>query len=614
MKKAEQKDGQKSKGKRFKEKPNKKKEDKVKNEKTEEKQEELEQENEKQEETQEDKKIEEENELSENTQEDKTLEEENSEEKQDKKENVHSNRKIKKIIYSTIIVIILIAIGIFSYLIFRPKFKNAKIELGTSEINIDMFLVSQMYKNKAEFVTDISQIDLNTVGEKKIVISYNGKEQTVKLNIVDTTPPKVTFQDLKKYTDYEINAEDFIVEKTDLSEMTVTVLEKPEDISNYGDYKIKISVKDAFGNVTIGECILTIAWLKPELTIELGTELKLEDLILNVEADGDKIPQSELDKVDTSVIGEYEIKATYEGKEYTSKIKVQDTTPPELELRNITIYNDEKVDDYTRFITKLSDASGEPTTTLKTEIDYTKIGTQDIIIEAIDINGNKIEKTATLTIQIDEEGPVISGLTDISVEKNSSIDYYAGVSATDDKDGWCEVTVNSSSVNLAVAGTYYATYTSKDTTGNTTTRKRKITVEHNEEDTIAKLDAFYNTYCAGKDPVGLAQAVREQIGYNSNWGGDDPIWYGLTVGSGNCYVHAVILQQVLNRAGYQNQIIYRLDRGHYWNLVNVRGVWRHLDGTPSVNHTLGLLTDDEKWNDAGLHGIGWDKTKWPAAE
>ena len=614
MKKAEQKDGQKSKGKRFKEKPNKKGEDKVKNEETEEKQEELEQENEKQEETQENKKIEEENELSENTQEDKILEEENSEEKQDKKENVHSNRKIKKIIYSTIIVIILIAIGIFSYLIFRPKFKNAKIELGTSEINIDMFLVSQMYKNKAEFVTDISQIDLNTVGEKEIVISYNGKEQTVKLNIVDTTPPKVTFQDLKKYTDYEINAEDFIVEKTDLSEMTVTVLEKPEDISNYGDYKIKISVKDAFGNETIGECILTIAWLKPELTIELGTELKLEDLILNVEADGDKIPQSELDKVDTSVIGEYEIKATYEGKEYTSKIKVQDTTPPELELRNITIYNDEKVDDYTRFITKLSDASGEPTTTLKTEIDYTKIGTQDIIIEAIDINGNKIEKTATLTIQIDEEGPVISGLTDISVEKNSSIDYYAGVSATDDKDGWCEVTVNSSSVNLAVAGTYYATYTSKDTTGNTTTRKRKITVEHNEEDTIAKLDAFYNTYCAGKDPVGLAQAVREQIGYNSNWGGDDPIWYGLTVGSGNCYVHAVILQQVLNRAGYQNQIIYRLDRGHYWNLVNVGGVWRHLDGTPSVNHTLGLLTDDEKWNDAGLHGIGWDKTKWPAAE
>ena len=634
MKKSNLKDGKKknTKGKRFKEKSSKKQEEvqekdkKLEEPQENEKLEEL-QENQKTEETQENEKLVEpkqpqENEKLEETQKNKELEEGNSDEKQDKneekKETVvdksHNNKKIKKIICVTTIAIILIAVGIFVYLMFRPKFKDAKIELGTKEINIDMFLVSSMYKNNAEIVTDISQVDLNTVGEKEIILSYNGKEQTVVLSIVDTTPPKVTFQDLKKYTDYEINAEDFIVEKTDLSEMIVTILEKPEDISNYGDYKIKISVKDAFGNETIGECILTIAWLKPELTIELGTELKLEDLILNVEQDGDKIPQSELDKVNTSVVGEYEIKATYDGKEYTSKIKVQDTTPPELELRNITIYNDEKVEDYTSFITKVSDISGEPTTTLKTEIDYTKIGTQDIVIEAVDVNGNKVEKTATLTIQIDEEGPVISGLTEISVKKNSSIDYYAGVSATDDKDGWCQVTVDSSAVNLAAAGTYYATYTSKDETGNTTTRKRKITVEHNEEDTIAKLDAFYNNYCAGKDSVGLAQAVREQIGYNSNWGGDDPIWYGLTVGSGNCYVHAVILQQVLNRAGYENQIIYRLDRGHYWNLVKVGGVWRHLDGTPSVNHTLGLLTDDEKWNDVGLHGIGWDKTKWPAAE
>ena len=233
----------------------------------------------------------------------------------------HNNKKIKKIICVTIIAIILIAVGIFVYLMFRPKFKDAKIELGTKEINIDMFLVNSMYKNNAEIVTDISQVDLNKVGEQEIVLSYNGKEQTVVLSIVDTTPPKVTFQDLKKYTDYEINAEDFIVEKTDLSEMIVTILEKPEDISNYGDYKIKISVKDVFGNETVRECILTIAWLKPELTIELGTELKLEDLILNVEQDGDKIPQSELDKVNTSVVGEYEIKATYDGKEYTSKIK-----------------------------------------------------------------------------------------------------------------------------------------------------------------------------------------------------------------------------------------------------------------------------------------------------
>ena len=46
----------------------------------------------------------------------------------------------------------------------------------------------------------------------------------------------------------------------------------------------------------------------------------------------------------------------------------------------------------------------------------------------------------------------------------------------------------------------------------------------------------------------------------------------------------------------------------------MNGVWRHIDATPSVNHTLGLLTDAQKLADTGLHGKTWDVTKWPAAE
>lgn len=121
----------------------------------------------------------------------------------------------------------------------------------------------------------------------------------------------------------------------------------------------------------------------------------------------------------------------YEGQEYISKIIVRDTTRLELELKDITIYEDEKIPDYKKFIKKVSDTSGEPETNLKTEISAGKIGTQEITIEAIDKNGNKTEKTATLTIKIDNEGPVISGLGDKTVAKNSSIDYLSGVKAID---------------------------------------------------------------------------------------------------------------------------------------------------------------------------------------
>ncbi len=395
--------------------------------------------------------------------------------------------------------------------------------------------------------------------------------------------------------------------------MNVELLEAPETLE-YGDYIIKISVKDEYGNETIGECNLKIAWLIPEVVIEIGEEFSIENLILDVEEFGDRIPQSEIDKVDENVIGEYIITAEYEGVEYTSVVKVQDTIPPELELKDISIYDDEKISDYKRFIKSVSDASGDPTTTLKTEIDYSKIGDQEIVIEAVDKNGNKTEKTATLTIKKDNVGPVISGLGDKTVSKNSTVDYRSGVWATDDRDGSCEFSVDSSAVDTKVAGTYYATYTSKDKKGNTTTRKRKIVVKHNQEDTNNKFNEFYNNYLAGNDIVGMASAIRSQIGYSSSWGGDDPVWYGLTEGRGNCYVHALIMQKALNKAGYSNRLIYLTDESHYWNLVNVGGKWRHIDATPSVNHTLGLLTDEQKLADAGLHGKTWDRDNWPAAE
>lgn len=538
-------------------------------------------------------------------------EQKETEETKDKKINKEEKtpKKHKKILF----IVLIIAIGIFAYIDIRPKFKDVKIELGTTELNIDMFLTSNIYKNKAVAITDLSQIDLSQVGEREVTLAFCGKQQVVKLKIEDTTAPQVKFRDVTKNLGYQINVEDFIIEKNDFSEMKVELIEAPE-ITEYGDYKVKIKVEDVYGNETIGECNLKITWLVQELVLELGTPFSKESIVLDIEKFGNLVPQSEIDKVNPNVIGEYIIEIENEGEKYTSKIIVQDTIPPELELKNISIYDDERIDDYRQFIEHVFDASGEPTVTLKTEIDYTKIGTQEIIIEAVDNNGNKTEKTAELTIKTDTVGPVISGLTNLVVNKYASIDYYAGVKSRDARDGYCEFTVNYNNVNVNATGTYYATYTSKDRKGNTTTKKRKITVNHDQADTNAKFEQFFNTYLAGKDIVSVAGTIRTKIKYYSNWGGDDPVWYGLTEGKGNCFVHASIMQMALNKLGYQNKLIWRADKGHYWNLVNVNGVWRHIDATPSARHTLGLLTDEEKWNDAGLDGVGWDKSLWPAAE
>lgn len=539
----------------------------------------------------------------------KKLKQENRIENADTK----TKKRISGKLFIAIGLIILIASGNLAYLIIKPKFKDIQIELGTKEIKVEDFLTSKIYKSKSEFVTDISQIDLSQVGEYEIILKFLGKEHNVKLKVADTKAPEVIFRDITKYIDYEINPEDFIESKKDESEMMVELIEKPE-ITNFGDYKVKIKVKDKYQNETEKECILSITWIKPEVYVELGNEITLQDLVFNVEEYGESVSKTDFENINTLVIGEYIVKAEKDGNQYETKVIVRDTTPPILELKNITIYDDETINDYTSFITTLSDISGTPTTTLKTEINYDIVGTQEIVIEAVDVNGNKSEATAILTIKKDNDGPSIYGLNNMTVNKYAGIDYLAGVSANDKKDGRCEVTVDSSNVNTSVAGTYYATYYAKDTKGNTTTAKRRITVNHDQDDTNAKMNEFYNNYCAGKDIVGIASAVREHIKYNSNWGGDDPVWYGLTEGKGNCYVHANVLKRALEKAGYQNSIIYLTDQSHYWNLVYVNGVWRHIDGTPSANHTLGLLTDEQKLADPGVHQKTWNREAWPAAE
>lgn len=535
--------------------------------------------------------------------------------KKKNKQTKEDNKKLEKIkniiIYAGIAILIIEAIIL--YLVYRPKFKDIQIELGTKEINPADFLVSNMYVKNSKFVTNINTINLAEVGEYDITLAYRGREQTVRLKIADTVAPTVTFKDNVKYIDYVLDPNDFIVDKKDESEMTVEIVNPPE-ITEFKDYTVTVKVKDKHGNETTKDCKLTISWIKTEVTVELGTQFALTDLIFNADEFGKNVSAEDFAKINTSVVGEYIVNAEKDGVKYQSKIKVEDTTPPVLELKDISIYDTEQISDYKNFIVSVSDASGEPTTTLKTEIQYGVIGTQDIVIEAVDVNGNKVEKTAVLTIRKDTDGPVFSGLKDIYVTKRSTIDFYSGVSANDRQDGACEFTVDSSGVNTGVAGTYYATYTSKDKKGNTTTAKRKVTVDHDAEDTTAKFNEFYDNYLAGKDIVSMAHVIRTQIRYSSNWGGDDPVWYGLTNGAGNCYVHANIMQRALSRAGYTSRLIWLQDESHYWILVNVGGVWRHVDATPSSNHTEGLLTDEQKLADPGVHGKTWDRSAWPAAQ
>ncbi len=547
----------------------------------------------------------------------KTREESDKNKEENLKPDSQSKEKNKKVITKILAIIFIIAILIEAiyggYLLFekfKKKFKSINVEIGTSEkVSLNDFVIDTKYLDNSQLITNLDDVDYSKVGEYKVVLSHDGREEEVTLNLVDTTPPEVKFKNIEKYIDYTINADDFIEEKNDLSEMQVEVVDVPE-ITEFKDYDIKVRVKDIYGNETRNICKLYVKWIKDEFAMEKGYELSREDLLFNVEADKDLLDDARLKEITNSEIGDYEIKTTKDGIEKTTIIKITDLTPPTLVLKDISIYDDERISGKDSFIVSATDASGEVTTTMKTELDYNKLGTQQVIIEAVDKYGNKTEQTANFTRHKDTIGPVFSGLSDITVSKGATINYEQGVSARDAKDGACSFSVDSSGVNTSAAGTYYATYTSSDTKGNKTTKKRKISVKHNQADVDALVKNIASSI--GSNVEEIRDYCRNKISYGHSYGDGDPVWYGFNNWTGNCYVHAMCFQALLRVKGYETQLIWVTNKTHYWNLVKLNGVWRHMDSTPDRNHRkISIMTDAQRLST--LSGRDWDHSAWPAA-
>lgn len=385
---------------------------------------------------------------------------------------------------------------------------------------------------------------------------------------------------------------------------------------------VTVIVRDAYNNETKKECKLGITHIRKNVTIELGNKITVQDIVFD-EKYKDLVTEQQIEEINNYGVGEYELKTTLEGKEYITKITVQDTKAPELVLKEVKIYIGQTVSGKEAFIESIKDAS-EYNVNLLSNIDCSTIGTKEIKIEAVDIYNNRTEQVTKLEVVEDKEGPVFSGLSNISVAKNGTINYESKVTATDAKDGKCEFTVDSSAVNLATTGTYFATYTATDKSGNKTVEKRKITVIADESDVNSLADevlAKLNVNSMGQSDKVLAVVrwSRSNITYGHKYGNvrnvSKAAYYAFTQHVGDCYGVASAMQILLTRMGVTNQMVHCTDYSHYWNLVNVGGVWRHVDGTQNNgNYPVALMKDDVRYSSLQyLHPRDWDRNAYPAA-
>lgn len=265
--------------------------------------------------------------------------------------------------------------------------------------------------------------------------------------------------------------------------------------------------------------------LSKSVTVELGKEdgIKVTD-ILDVSKDKAKDVKVDTKKVNFYKEGKYDATLTYDKKEYKITVKIKDTVAPEATAKeSITVQTGTAVHvtDCLAAVTEASgnikaefetkpeadNAQGTETTestekaesTEKTEsteatdtqsqaiavgdvnlssndeITYVTAGDYDNNIVVTDDAGNETKVPVKISVI---NAPTINGVTDKTITVGDTIDYMAGVTATDGKgaDITSSVQVDSSAVNTGAAGTYQVAYKVTDANGYIGSATSNVTV------------------------------------------------------------------------------------------------------------------------------------------
>lgn len=265
--------------------------------------------------------------------------------------------------------------------------------------------------------------------------------------------------------------------------------------------------------------------LSKSVTVELGKEdgIKVTD-ILDVSKDKAKDVKVNTKKVNFYKEGKYDATLTYDKKEYKITVKIKDTVAPEATAKeSITVQTGTAVHvtDCLAAVTEASgnikaefetkpeadNAQGTETTestekaesTEKTEsteatdtqsqaiavgdvnlssndeITYVTAGDYDNNIVVTDDAGNETKVPVKISVI---NAPAINGVTDKTITVGDTIDYMAGVTATDGKgaDITSSVQVDCSAVNTGAAGTYQVAYKVTDANGYIGSATSNVTV------------------------------------------------------------------------------------------------------------------------------------------
>ena len=351
-----------------------------------------------------------------------------------------------------------------------------------------------------------NNVDTNKSGEYQVTfVSDSGKEKTVKVTVKNKpiigSEPIIHASDMTYQVGETLNpllgvtAED--PEDGDLTDQ-VKADASGVNMSEAGDYDLKLSVTDKDGNTT--EQTVTVHVIDQvtngpvingadDVRIDERSKFDPLDGVTAQDSEGNDLTSNltYTGSVDTSTPGEYTIKYyVYDknGKVATAKRKVtvqsDESKPVVMSPDKLTIKQNSKFDP-TLYAQAYDNEDGNITDqiTVIGKIYTDKIGAQYITYKVTDSDGNEASKMMEVdVVETLGNAPVITGADDIELNVGDEFDPLSGVTAHDEEDGDLTSEIKYGGVvNTGKAGEYTVTYTVWDSDFNVETVERTVKVK-----------------------------------------------------------------------------------------------------------------------------------------
>ena len=308
-------------------------------------------------------------------------------EKAVKEKKKHKGLKIALIIILALVV--LAAVLVFG--VYRGMNIFLMAELGEGLPDAGAFMKSDA---KASYVGK-PDVSLTDEGQYILTVKTEDAERKVLLIVRDTKAPtaKATNPSIT-IDDKSLDPEDAISDIYDASDFTFGWKTEPE-YGKAGTYEAEIELKDAHGNVRVVKTEVKVLGLIEVLEHEAGTDRPtLEDFMV-VERDDAKLV-TDLNTIDWETLGNYTVEASFDGKTYSSTLRIVDTTAPVPDLVPVAVLPDGELDAASLALgcEDVSPVSYE----FKKAPDLSKVGEVKCTVIATDSEGNSSENAGRILV------------------------------------------------------------------------------------------------------------------------------------------------------------------------------------------------------------------------